>query len=58
MAEAGFEFENPEFDRDELDRDDIKEPETFADEKEFQRTLDNQYKALDNLLEKNTQRLW
>ena len=49
MAEGGFEFENPEFDRDELDRDDIEEQETFADEKEFHRTLENQYKALDNL---------
>ena len=29
--------------------DDIEEQETFADEKEFQRKLDNQYKALDNL---------
>ena len=49
MAEGGFEFENPEYDRDELDRDDIEVQKTFADEKEFQRTLDNQYKALDNL---------
>ena len=48
MAEGG-EFENPVFDRDELVRDDIEESETFADEKEFHRILDNQFKALNNL---------
>ena len=36
------------FDRDELERD-IEESETFAEEKEFHRTLDNPYKAVDNL---------
>ena len=47
MAEGGMEFENPEFD----DYDNIdEEPETsFVDDEQFQRTLNNQYKALDNL---------
>ena len=49
MAE-GYEFENPTFDDEEIDKDIDEEPETsFTDEIEFQRTLSNQYEALDNL---------
>ena len=46
MAE-GYEFENPTFDDEDIDNE---EPETsFTDETEFQRTLTNQYEALNNL---------
>ena len=49
MAE-GYEFENPTFDDEDIDKDIDEEPETsFTDETEFQRTLTNQYKALNNL---------
>ena len=51
MAESGFNFETPAFDEDHKDIDEIdEEPETsFADETPFQRTLTNQYKALNDL---------
>ena len=49
MAEVEFEFKNPGFNRDKFDKDHIKEPETFVGENKIQNTLDNQYKALDNL---------
>ena len=55
MAE-GYEFENPTFDDEDID----EEPETsFTDETEFQRTLTNQYEALNNFRGKtqNKQRL-
>ena len=49
MAE-GYEFENPTFDDEDIDKDIDEEPETsFTDEIEFQRTLTNQYEALNNL---------
>ena len=49
MAE-GYEFENPTFDYEDIDKDIDEEPETsFTDETEFQRTLTNQYEALNNL---------
>ena len=49
MAE-GYEFENPTFDDEDIDKDINEEPETsFTDETEFQRTLTNQYEALNNL---------
>ena len=49
MAE-GYEFENPTFDDEDIDKDIDEEPETsFTDETEFQRTLTNQYEALNNL---------
>ena len=63
MAEGGYEFENPEFDRDDYDKDDVDETDekSFMDEEDFQRTLNNQYKALDNLkgntLEEHTTKL-
>ena len=44
MAEGGYEFENPEFDRDDYDKDETDE-KSFMDEEDFQRTLNNQYKA-------------
>ena len=48
MAE-GYEFENPTFDDEDIDKDIDEEPETsFTDETEFQRTLTNQYEALNN----------
>ena len=53
MAEGGYEFGNPEFDRDDYDKDETDE-KSFMDEEEFQRTLNNQYKAL-NDLKGNTQ---
>ena len=59
MAE-GYKFENPTFDDENIDKDIDEEPETsFTDETEFQRTLTNQYEALDNLRVKtqNKQRL-
>ena len=49
MAE-GYKFENPTFDDEDIDKDIDEEPETsFTDETEFQRTLTNQYEALNNL---------
>ena len=49
MAE-GYEFENPTFDDKDIDKDIDEESETsFTDETEFQRTLTNQYEALNNL---------
>ena len=49
MAE-GYEFENPTFNEEDIDKDIDEEPETsFTDETEFQRTLTNQYEALNNL---------
>ena len=49
MAED-YEFENPTFDDEDIDKDIDEEPETsFTDETEFQRTLTNQYEALNNL---------
>ena len=49
MAE-GDELENPTFDDEDIDKDIDEEPETsFTDETEFQRTLTNQYEALNNL---------
>ena len=60
MAEGGYEFENPEFDRDDYDKDETDE-KSFMDEEDFQRTLNNQYKALDDLkgntLEEHTTKL-
>ena len=56
----GYEFENPTFDDEDIDKDIDEEPETsFTDETEFQRTLTNQYEALNNLRGKtqNKQRL-
>ena len=49
MAE-GYEFKNPTFDDEDIDKDINEEPETsFTDETEVQRTLTNQYEALNNL---------
>ena len=49
MAED-YEFENPTFDDEDIDKNIDEEPETsFTDETEFQRTLINQYGALNNL---------
>ena len=49
MAE-GYEFENPTFDDEDIDKDIDEEPETsLTDETEFQRTLTNQYEALNIL---------
>ena len=46
----GYEFENSTFDDEDIDKDIDEEPETsFTDETEFQRTLTNQYEALNNL---------
>ena len=46
----GYNFENPTFDDEDIDKDINEEPETsFTDETEFQRTLTNQYEALNNL---------
>ena len=48
MAE-GYEFENPTFDDEDIDKDIDEEPETsFTEETEFQRTLTDQYEALNN----------
>ena len=49
MAE-GYEFENPTSDDENIDKDIDEVPETsFTDETEFQRTLTNQYEALNDL---------
>ena len=49
MAE-GDEFENPTFDDEDIDKDIDEEPETsFTNKTEFQRTLTNQYEAINNL---------
>ena len=49
MAE-GYELEYPTFDDEDKDKDIDEEPETsLTDETDFQRTLTNQYEALNNL---------
>ena len=48
--DEGYEFENPTFEDEDKDKDIDEKPETsFTDETECQRTLINQYDALNNL---------